>query len=60
MSRPKRAVVCEHGYQVDVVDRAVRHIATNGVCLELDGWYRALLDEAARVVSIEDLVDNAE
>ena len=41
------APVCEHGYQVAIVDNAVRHVATHGVCLPNDQVWRALRDEAA-------------
>lgn len=38
----KRAVVCEHGYQVEILAGAVRHIATHGVCVENDAVWREL------------------
>lgn len=38
------APVCEHGYQVAVIDRAVRHVATHGVCLDQDAAWRERKD----------------
>jgi hypothetical protein len=38
----ERGLVCEHGYQVAILDGAVRHVSTLGVCLENDAMWRDL------------------
>jgi hypothetical protein len=50
------APVCEHGYQVGIVGGAVRHIATNGVCLGNDEVWRELRDQVAgRLPTIDEV-----
>jgi hypothetical protein len=36
--------ICEHGYGIVIRDKAVRHMATGGICIDRDAAWRASQD----------------